>query len=199
VNSTTLRATQEFFAARAAGWEERFPDDDPRFEQAILELAPPAGGCVLDAGCGTGRALRFLRRAVGHSGLVVGLDVTPEMISEARCLGRHSLGVLLVADGEQPPFRDRTFDAIFAAGFVPHLNDPQAGLAELARITVPGGRLAIFHPIGRAPLAARHGHTPSDNDVVAPVRLMPLLESAGWALESIDDGPKRYIAIARRA
>ncbi len=194
----TLRQTQAFFATRAAGWEERFPDDEPRYEQAIRELALRPGGRVLDVGCGTGRAIPFLRQAVGDSGLVVALDVTPEMLAEARQKGRGLLARLIQADGERSPFRHAAFDAVFAAGFLPHLDDPARGLRELARITHPGGRLAIFHPIGRATLAARHGGTPSDDDVVAPKRLRPLLSGTGWRLKSIDDGADRYLALALR-
>ncbi|HEY8692016.1 MAG TPA: class I SAM-dependent methyltransferase [Chloroflexota bacterium] len=104
----SLRDTQAFFAARAAGWETRFPGDEPSCQQAIRELAPPLGGRALDAGCGTGRALPFLRAAVGAAGDVVGLDLTPEMLAEAHRLGRDQLAHLLVADGERLPFAGKT-------------------------------------------------------------------------------------------
>jgi SAM-dependent methyltransferase len=198
VNTQTLREIQAFFATRAAGWEDRFPGDEPSYAQAIQELGAPAGGRVLDAGCGSGRALPILRQAVGSNGFVAGLDVTPEMIDEAVRLGRDQFAGLLVADGESLPFRGGSFDAIFTAGFVSHLTDPRAGLAELARTCVLGGRLAIFHPISRAALAARHGNVPSDDDLVAPARLSQVLIAAGWRLESIDDGPNRYLALAAR-
>jgi hypothetical protein len=71
-------------------------------------------------------------------------------------------------------------------------------LLELARVTRTGGRLAIFHPIGRAALAARHGNVPSDDDVVAPNRLKPALEETGFRLILIDDGEDRYLALAER-
>lgn len=195
---SSLRETQAFFAARAVGWEERFPDDGPRYREAVLSLAPPLGARVLDAGSGTGRALPFLREAVGPAGGVVGLDVTPEMLAEARRLGRGDLASLLVADGARLPFRDGLFQAVFAAGFLPHLEAPEAGLAELARVAARGGRLAVFHPISRAALAARHGGVPSDNDLISPKRLPALLGAAGWRLDSIDDSDERYLALASR-
>ncbi len=164
----------------------------------MRELAPPPSGRVLDVGCGTGRAVPFLRQAVGDAGRVVALDVTPEMLAEARRRGRGQLAKLVQADGEALPFRAASFDAILAAGFVPHLPDPQAGLAELARVTVSGGRLAIFHPIGRATLAARHGGTPSDDDVIAPARLSGILAATGWAPERVEDSPDRFLALAVR-
>jgi SAM-dependent methyltransferase len=198
MDTAALRDVQAFFASRAAGWEQRFPDDDPAYERAVGELTPPAGGRVLDAGCGTGRALPCLRGAVGPEGTVIALDATPEMLSEAARLGRAAVASLLVGDGEVLPFRDGAFDAIFTAGFVPHLTDPEAGLAELARVCVPGGRLAIFHPISRAALAARHGNVPSDDDLVAPARLTRTIDASGWRLLTVDDGPDRYLALAIR-
>ncbi|OEU96824.1 hypothetical protein AN218_33775, partial [Streptomyces nanshensis] len=52
---------REFFGERAGRWDARFPDDGPAYKRAVAELGPPEGGAVLDAGCGTGRALPALR------------------------------------------------------------------------------------------------------------------------------------------
>jgi SAM-dependent methyltransferase len=194
-----LTATEEFFGPKAAGWEKRFPDDGPAYRQAIAELAPPAGGVAVDAGCGTGRALPALREAVGPSGVVIGVDVTAAMLAEAVRLGRHRAGALVRADTDQLPLPGGGADVIFAAGLLPHCPDLAAALFELARVTRPGGRLAIFHPIGRAALAARHGRVPSDEDVVAPSRLTPALEETGFRLVLIDDSEHRYLALAERA
>jgi SAM-dependent methyltransferase len=193
-----LRENREFFGPRAAGWEDRLPGDAPQFQQAIDELQVPPSGRAMDVGCGTGRALPPLRAAVGRRGVVLGLDATPEMLAEARRLGREQVAVLLLGDAHQLPLADASLDAILAAGLVPHLTDPAAGLAELARVTRPGGRLAIFHPISRAALAARHGGVPSDDDALSPHRLPKLLGGAGWRLDRIDDGGDRYLALATR-
>jgi SAM-dependent methyltransferase len=193
-----VRDTQDFFEPRAAGWEARFPDDDPLFEAAIGQLHIRPGTRVLDAGCGTGRALPFLRKAVGEAGDVVGADLTPGMISEAAQLGRGSLAHLLVADVMRLPFSPAQFELVFAAGLIPHLVEPQDGLLELARVTRPGGTLAVFHPIGRAALAARHGGVPSEGDALAAARLRRMLEATGWSPEIIDDAADRYLALAVR-
>lgn len=193
-----LITTREFFGPRAAGWEDRFPDDGPRYERAVGELAPTAGSTVLDAGCGTGRALRPLRQAVGPSGVVVGADVTPEMLNQASGLGRRSEAVLIRADVGGLPLGSASVDVVFAAGLLPHLNDPVAGLAELARVCCPGGRLALFHPIGRVALSRRHGRQPDSDDVRREPRLRAALDQSGWELESLDDGDDRYLALARR-
>jgi len=155
--STNAAGTRAFFGPRSAGWEARFPNDGPAYAHAVAELAPPAGGTALDAGCGTGRALPALRDHVGITGTVIAVDLTVEMLAEATRRGRAALAVLFIADVARLPLDSASVDVIFAAGLLAHLPDPLAGLTELARVPRPDGRLALFHPIGRATLARRHG------------------------------------------
>ncbi|MFK0174690.1 class I SAM-dependent methyltransferase [Streptomyces xanthochromogenes] len=189
---------QEFFAARAADWDRKFPDDGPAFAAAVMEVALSPGDAVLDAGCGTGRALAPLREAVGPTGVVVGVDLTPEMLAQAVRAGRDRQAALLRADVARLPLASASVDVVFGAGLISHLPQPADNLRELARITRPGGRLALFHPIGRAALAARHGRTLTDDDLRAEPRLRPLLASANWRLLSYADEDERYLAVAVR-
>jgi ubiquinone/menaquinone biosynthesis C-methylase UbiE len=53
---------------------------------AVARLNLPAGGRVLDIGCGTGRSLRYLREAVGPGGRIYGIDISPGMLRQARKL-----------------------------------------------------------------------------------------------------------------
>ncbi|MFE2627683.1 class I SAM-dependent methyltransferase, partial [Streptomyces sp. NPDC059374] len=137
---------QEFFTARAADWDSRFPDDGPAYAAAVAELGLGEGDRVLDAGCGTGRALPPLRAAVGVSGVVLGVDLTPAMLEAARRAGRDRDGRLFLADVAALPLRPESVDAVFAAGLIAHLPHPADDLRELARVVRPGGTLALFHP-----------------------------------------------------
>ncbi|MFB8245071.1 class I SAM-dependent methyltransferase [Streptomyces sp. NPDC055952] len=190
---------QEFFTARAADWDSRFPDDGPAYAAAVAGLGLRTGGRVLDAGCGTGRALPPLRAAVGPSGVVLGVDVTPAMLREAVRAGRDREGALLLADVAALPLRSGSLDAVFGAGLVSHLPDPAENLRELARVVRPGGLLALFHPIGRAALAARHGRALTLDDLRAEPNLRPLLAGSGWQLTSYVDEDDRFLALAVRS
>ncbi|MGW1751806.1 class I SAM-dependent methyltransferase [Streptomyces sp. NPDC002092] len=189
---------QEFFGARAADWDSRFPDDGPAYAAAVAELGLREGARVLDAGCGTGRALTPLRAAVGPSGVVVGADLTPAMLQAAVRAGRGHDGQLLLADVAALPLRSETLDAVFAAGLIAHLPQPSENLRELARVVRPGGTLALFHPIGRAALAARQGRQITPDDLRAEPNLRPLLAGSGWHMTSYVDEDARFLALAVR-
>ncbi|KUO19635.1 class I SAM-dependent methyltransferase [Streptomyces dysideae] len=189
---------QEFFTARAADWDSRFPDDGPAYGAAVADLGLREGDRVLDAGCGTGRALTPLRAAVGPSGVVVGADLTLAMLQAAVRAGRDRFGRLLLADVAALPLRSESLDAVFGAGLIAHLPHPGENLRELARVVRPGGRLALFHPIGRAALAARQGRRITPEDLRAEPNLRLLLTGSGWRMTSYVDEDDRFLALAVR-
>ncbi|MFD7995023.1 class I SAM-dependent methyltransferase [Streptomyces mexicanus] len=190
---------QEFFTARAADWDSRFPDDGPAYAAAVAALGLRPGDRVLDAGCGTGRALPALRAAVGAAGVVVGVDLTPAMLQAAVRAGRDRDGRLLLADVAALPLGPESLDAVFAAGLIAHLPRPAENLRELRRVVRPGGTLALFHPVGRAALAARQGRQITPDDLRAEPNLRPLLAEAGWRMTSYVDEDARFLALAVHA
>jgi SAM-dependent methyltransferase len=190
--------TRAFFTPRAATWDTKFGDDLPAYAAAIAEAGLPRDGVVLDIGCGTGRALPALREAVGPHGTVIAADLTPEMLRQACLHGRSAHAVLVIADARQLPLADASVDAVFAAGLISHLPNPEDGLRQLARVTRPGGLLIVFHPSGRAALAARHGRTLSPCEPLATTPLQRSTAITGWRLTSYDDAANRFLAIATR-
>ena len=156
------------------------------------------GGVAIDVGCGTGRALPPLREAVGPDGSVIAVDLTPEMLAAARPKSSAARAAVILADARSLPFADASADAIFAAGLVNHLPDTEAGLRELARVTRAGGLLVLFHPSGRAALAARHGGVLAADEPLAEGVLRRSTSAAGWRLTAYDDAPHRFFAVAER-
>ena len=191
-----LRQTRAFFAGKAATWDAKFGDDMPAYAAAVAEAGLPTGALVADIGCGTGRALPALRAAVGPAGVVLALDATPEMLSAAAVRSSGCGAALIVADALRLPLDDRVLDGIFAAGLLMHLPDPAAALTELARVTAEPGVLILFHPSGRAALAARHGHALRHDEPMAETPLRAALAATGWHLDTYDDPPHRFFARA---
>ena len=117
----------------------------------LIELAPPRGS-VLDAGCGTGAFLEFLRRNARWDGHYVGIDVSRGMLDHAaRRLGLASgdgsaLVHLAQADACRLPFADDSFDVVYARALLHHLPDPIAGIREIRRVLKPGGVAAFLDP-----------------------------------------------------
>ena len=196
--SRDLAQTREFFTSRAAGWEDRHPDDDALFQWAVSQLKLSPGDVAIDVGCGSGRALTPMRAAVGPRGAVLGIDATPAMLHEAARLGRQAISVCALGDVGNMPVRGGCAAGILAAGLLPHLPNPVGTLRELARTARPGARLGVFHPIGRLALAARHKDRGAQaNDMnIDPDRIEPLLAKGGWQLEFLDDAPDHYMALA---
>ncbi|MFJ9821842.1 class I SAM-dependent methyltransferase [Streptomyces sp. NPDC101151] len=191
-------AARAFFTRRAATWEERFAGDGPRYAAAAERMGLRPGQRVLDLGCGTGRVLPTLRAQVGDQGVVVGVDLTPAMLTAAVREGRDTDGSLLVADACRLPLPTGAVDGVFSAGLVDHVPDPTTALREWARVTTPGGVLLLFHPSGRAERAARHGRPLDPDDPLAEDNLRPALVTAGWDLTYYEDAVHHFLARATR-
>ncbi|MCX5381497.1 methyltransferase domain-containing protein [Streptomyces sp. NBC_00091] len=189
-------ATRAFFTRRADAWEERFAYQTPAYESAVSRMRLAPGRRAVDLGCGTGRAMPALRAQVGPAGQVLGIDVTPAMLTAAARHGRTGHGHLLAADCTRLPLPGASVDGIFSAGLLDHLPDPHTALREWARVTAPDGVLLLFHPSGRAERAARHGRPVDPSDLLAEHNLRPALESTGWHLEAYEDTPTHFLTRA---
>jgi demethylmenaquinone methyltransferase/2-methoxy-6-polyprenyl-1,4-benzoquinol methylase len=113
---------------------------DPRWRRFLVSRVDVAPGeTVLDVATGTGAVAGELIRQKGCR--VVGVDVTREMLAEAR--RRLPPGVPLVeATAERLPFEDASFDALTFTYLLRYVADPAATLHELARVVRPGGTIA---------------------------------------------------------
>lgn len=104
-----------------------------------------AGSRVLDCGIGTAAFSGALVKATGSSLTIAGLDIAPQMLVQARAgLGQvGGVARLCRADARALPYADGRFDLVVSAHMLEHLDDPCAGLRELARVLRPGAALLI--------------------------------------------------------
>jgi ubiquinone/menaquinone biosynthesis C-methylase UbiE/class 3 adenylate cyclase len=109
----------------------------------LLELRP--GQSVLDVGCGAGDDVFLLAELVGASGRAVGIDVSQSLIGEARRRVEQA-GVraeFVHSDAANLDLPDAAFDAVRSDRVFQYLLEPRAVLAEIRRVTKPGGRVVI--------------------------------------------------------
>jgi ubiquinone/menaquinone biosynthesis C-methylase UbiE len=147
------------------GWVARAYDRG--VQSAFRELFPTIARDVLaemgdvrralDAGCGPGQFTIMAAEAL-PAAEITGIDLAPTMIELARRHAEPSTAAsrlrFEVADIGRLPFPDGYFDAVLSTGSIKHWPDPVAGLRELHRVLVPGGRAFIAEMNRIAPPAA---------------------------------------------
>jgi SAM-dependent methyltransferase len=147
-----LQCTRAGYDLTAAAYAERFHHHlrDKPLDRAMLSgFAGLVGtGVVVDIGCGTGATTAMLH----DFGLdVVGIDLSPNMIAEARRLNpglRFDVGSMTALDVE-----DASVEAVCAWYSIIHVPDdslPQV-FSEFARVLRPGGRLLLAFQVGEEP------------------------------------------------
>ena len=126
--------------ARVTGYDRRIGRYGGELGDALIDVAGVApGDRVLDVGCGTGALTERLVARLG-SPCVAAVDPAAEDV--ARCRERLPSVDVRVAAGEHLPFDDSEFDAVLSQLVVSHLDDPEAGVAEMVRVARPGAPIA---------------------------------------------------------
>ncbi len=112
------------------------------YEQAlILELLQPrASERIADVGCGTGI---FTHTVIKHGAQVVGVDVSESMLKSARRTLPAANFLPLAADMRALPFCGGQFDKTLSVTTLEFVQDAEAGIAELFRVTRPQGYVVV--------------------------------------------------------
>jgi 2-polyprenyl-3-methyl-5-hydroxy-6-metoxy-1,4-benzoquinol methylase len=132
---------------------------------AALHLEP--GQRILDAGAGTGEVARLLATRLGNDGAIIALDCSEAAIAAAVARDEGTCVQYRRGDVTALDFPDGYFDAVRCERVLQHLAEPDTAVAELARVTRPGGRVclvdtdwesAVVDGLPRALVAAVRAH-----------------------------------------
>lgn len=125
---------------------------ESRALRATLAAIAP-GDRVLDAGCGVGMDLAALAGATGAAGVVVGFDLSADLLDRARtrAAGLHPSVTFVQGDLHRLPFPDDSFDVFWSERVLMYLDRPLDAMREAWRVLRPGGRLVAgevdFHSL----------------------------------------------------
>jgi demethylmenaquinone methyltransferase/2-methoxy-6-polyprenyl-1,4-benzoquinol methylase len=119
---------------------------DGRWRRAAVRAARLSkGGSALDVACGTGKLTAALAGAVGPEGRVVGVDLSPAMLDEARRAFGEMPGVeFVLGNALALPAEGGTFDAATIAFGLRNLASFEDGFREMARTVRSGGRVVCL-------------------------------------------------------
>ncbi|MEW9855733.1 ArsR/SmtB family transcription factor [Novosphingobium sp. M1R2S20] len=163
IRATRQASAEAYFARHAREWDtlRSLHSPDAAVEDMLQSvLCDQSLGILLDVGTGTGRmAELFAPRAAR----ITALDKSPEMLRVARSrLDKMPSGAVDLVQGDFTalPFDEDTFDTVLFHQVLHYAQNPAAVLAEAARVTRPGGRVAIadFAAHDREELRERHAH-----------------------------------------
>lgn len=176
-------------------------------EAKVVRFAAPGGGeRALDSGSGAG-ALAFA--LAPHVREVVAVDLVPELLEQGRKRGESFPNVSFVeGDATELAFEQASFDLTGSLRTLHHISRPERAVAELARVTRPGGRVLVIDQIASVdPLAAaelnafERARDPSHARALADIDLRHLFEAnelvllkAEYELQARDLGP--YLDLA---
>jgi ArsR family transcriptional regulator len=162
VRAERLEASEAYFAAHAAEWDEirSLHVADGQVEAAIeAALSGRPLGRLLDVGTGTGRIIELLAARASDA---VGIDRSTEMLRVARGkLAALPNVQVRQADMYALPVADGAADTVVLHQVLHYAPDPAAAIMEAARTLAPGGRLLVvdFAPHDREELRTLHAHS----------------------------------------
>ncbi len=191
---------QGFFDRLASEWDLAFTAEDlERLSRIVDRIEVLEGYHILDLGCGTGVLFDLLRRKVGESGLVTGVDFSIEMARKAHHNFPMSNINVVEADAMNLPFHDETFDMVVAFASFPHFADQQAAINEIHRVLKNGGKFYIMHLESSNHISEQHhriGGAVAHDEVPTEDHLRSMFDTSHFTEVTIEDHPGLYLAVA---
>ena len=180
------------WSAVASVWAELWGDVADPLRKTIIERTALARGTrVLDVGCGSGEFLGLLILAGVDA---AGIDPAPAMVELARA--RVPGADIREGSVESLPWSSGSFDVVTAVNALQFADDTDGALAEMTRVTAPGGLVVVanwaegarndLHRIEVAVAASYDDELPPDGALRSQGGLEDLLESSG--LDIVDSG-----------
>lgn len=185
---------REFFDRHAAGWEDRNYSTETldRVRAMLAGLNLQVGSTILDAGCGQGVLIPFLRAIVGDGARLVALDASAPMLAALPVKDPHVTAIH--APAERIPLIDGYVDTVICFSAFPHFSDKPLAAKEFFRVLKPGGAVYVLHLMGSEALCRHHDrhHAVQGDYLPCPHGMRTMFGEAGFTAMELHDSPERY-------
>jgi ubiquinone/menaquinone biosynthesis C-methylase UbiE len=159
-------------------------------ERTLERMKIATGDRVLDLGCGSGWACRMLAPAVGPRGLVVGVDISDEMIREAQQNPENPPNTrFLCSPAEHIPWAPDFFTHVLSVESFYYYEDQRVVLDELKRLLIPDGKIFL--------LICLFTESPGSREWVERLQVPVHVRSAKEYKQLLTDAGWRSVAVER--
>jgi len=194
-----IMSKKEYFDRYAHKWDRLCHlETEDKLEKLLRSFRFKKGSQVLDLGCGTGILFPHILKVIGKKGRVFGVDLSEQMLLEARRKHRNENIFLICAPAENLPFLPGSLDYVIAFASFPHFEKKAKAIQEINRILKRGGRLFIAHLLGSKELQEHHrssGDIEVMRDILPAEKVLKrMLKREGFKKILIIDKPSLYIA-----
>lgn len=183
-----------FFDKLAEQWDDSRMPDSEKITSLVELIGMHRGDKVLDAGCGTGVLIPFVKNAIGTEGIITALDYSPKMVARAaakfNCLGGINFLVCDIMEHKSAS----SYDVVICFNFFPHIQDRAGFFRRISELLAQGGKLIIMHDISRETVNGVHQSCQAvEKDLLPPGETVKkMLLAAGYAVELVVDSDDRY-------
>jgi len=193
---------QEYFDQLAPTWDKELTRERLKcLGNIVKELGIEPGYYVLDIGSGTGVLLPFLITELGDEGKIVALDISAEMLGQAKAKNFPPIVGFAQADVLAIPLADNSVDLAICNSVFPHFSDKVKALKEIARVLRNNGRLVICHTMSREAINQLHqsvGGIVASDLLPDESQLRRLIKQVGSKITHFEDSSERYLVIAEK-
>lgn len=116
-------------------------EQEAKFKVALKDLNMSCSALILDVGCGTGLLFGHI---ASHVDTIIGLDISRKILLQAKERAKkHSNVHVILADADRLPFKEASFDMVFAFTLLQNMPNPDGTLKEISRAAKHGGSAVI--------------------------------------------------------
>lgn len=166
-----------------------------RLERIVASAEIVRGETVLDVGAGTGVLVPLIQRY--GPGRIYACDLSEAMLRQLR---RHYDGVeTILSDVRDLTLPDGSIDVVFINACYPNIVDKMGAFANIGRMTRPGGRMTISHPLGKKFIESLRESVPFPLDEFPEKsEAEALLGTYGFRVKKFIDEPELYILLVSK-